>query len=141
MKTLSMAAVMCVLFAFADNDGYPDVAISNYNHDNISVMLNHYTILTDVEEAGIVQHMPGAFHLSQNYPNPFNPRTTIAYNLPSKAEVTISVYNMLGQRVKVFHEGMRAAGWSRGFFFGDSADVTLSHFNTCLAPVIRERFG
>ncbi|UCD63093.1 MAG: VCBS repeat-containing protein [Candidatus Zixiibacteriota bacterium] len=94
-----------------DNDGYPDVAVSNYNHDNISVMLNRYIILTDVDGPGSAnQVLPKRFVLQQNYPNPFNPRTTIRYSLPARADVRITVYNLLGQRVKEFDEGAKPAG-------------------------------
>lgn len=39
------------------------------------------------------------FSLEQNFPNPFNPTTQITYNLPNAADVNISVYNVVGQRV------------------------------------------
>jgi hypothetical protein len=44
--------------------------------------------------------IPKDFHLFQNYPNPFNMSTTLAFKLPSSSEVTIKIYNLLGQEIK-----------------------------------------
>lgn len=44
--------------------------------------------------------VPGKFELSQNYPNPFNPSTTIAYLVETDGRVNLSIYNLLGQKVR-----------------------------------------
>ncbi|RMH68201.1 MAG: DUF4623 domain-containing protein [Bacteroidetes bacterium] len=46
-----------------------------------------------------VAEVPAAFTLHGNYPNPFNPSTTIRFDLPAQAEVSVEVYDMLGRQV------------------------------------------
>jgi hypothetical protein len=54
--------------------------------------------------------LPGEYDLEQNYPNPFNPSTVIRFSLPVPEDVRIEVYNVLGQRVSVLHNGILHAG-------------------------------
>lgn len=63
-----------------------------------------------VEENVVTGIRPHYFRLLQNYPNPFNPATAIQYDLPKSTKVNISIYNMLGQTVKVLVNNFRQAG-------------------------------
>jgi hypothetical protein len=60
--------------------------------------------------------LPKSFSVSQNYPNPFNPTTKIDFDVPSKSQVKLTIYNVLGQRVttlidKSMNAGKYQASW------------------------------
>jgi hypothetical protein len=71
-------------------------------------------VLLGVEEK---ENAPVAFSLAQNYPNPFNPATVIRYTLPPRVgptlsvyQVSLKVYDLLGQVVATLVEGTKAPG-------------------------------
>ena len=53
---------------------------------------------------------PNRFSLSANYPNPFNPTTNFSFTLPHGAEVSVNIYNLLGEKVATVHNGYAKPG-------------------------------
>lgn len=82
---------------------------------------------TIVGEHKISDIVPDKFNLYQNYPNPFNPVTNIRFEIPSKVNVKLVVYDVLGKEVKtlvnsklnagVYETGFDAGSLSSGVYF------------------------
>jgi len=86
--------------------------------------------LNVVEVTGIDDNtasIPSAFGLDQNYPNPFNPTTDISFALPVQSDVEMSVFDMLGRKVKVLVNGNMEAGYHTVTWDGtDSSGKSVS---------------
>jgi subtilisin family serine protease len=52
-----------------------------------------------------LKEIPLTFRLSQNYPNPFNPSTVINFSIPYAANIELSIFNILGEKVKTLVSG------------------------------------
>jgi len=55
--------------------------------------------------------VPQTYAISQNYPNPFNPTTSIDYQIPKAGQVTLDIYDILGQRVRRLMDGWHESGY------------------------------
>ncbi len=77
-------------------------------HNNASESASVYLNVTGVnDEIGL----PNEFSLNQNYPNPFNPSTTISFALPKRADVKLTVYNSIGEKVAELINQNMSAGY------------------------------
>ena len=78
---------------------------------------------TAVEDIAAI--IPNSFVLHQNYPNPFNPETTIAYGLPEETFVNITVFNVVGQKVRTLFSGKQSPGFHKLVWNGKDDDGSL----------------
>jgi|GEM_PF-3103609 len=69
------------------------------------------TLITSGEDSNLFRAIhPDRFSLQQNYPNPFNPATTIQYSLSKASEVSIKIFNNLGQEVRTLIHEFQSSG-------------------------------
>ena len=70
--------------------------------------------------------MPKQYSLSQNYPNPFNLRTTISFRIPEdrlcqKSYVSLKIYNLQGQLIRILEQGYKSAGYYTTIWDGNDS--------------------
>ncbi len=101
-------------FTHAEN-GYP---LGNLNYyPELRERWEAGEVITSIEQ---VDERPADFRLVGNYPNPFNPTTNIVFELADASDVTLQVYNVLGQRVATMELGAMSTGQHEATFDGSS---------------------
>jgi hypothetical protein len=66
-----------------------------------------FDIIVSVEDEN---QLPIVFSLEQNYPNPFNPVTMIRYSVPERSNVSLKIFNPLGEEIEILIEENKEAG-------------------------------
>ena len=93
----------------AGDDGYPLGDLNWYGPEVVAAweagLPNPLTAIEDNSE-----NIPTKFVLGRNYPNPFNPTTTIEYEISKRSYLTLTIYNITGQKVRTLVNGYHSAG-------------------------------
>ena len=85
-----------------------DIYITPIKHPYSKKILKLQVYDLNRSESLINQFQGKAF---ENYPNPFNPVTTISYDLPKESLVSITIYDMLGNKVKTLINAQQRSGY------------------------------
>jgi hypothetical protein len=81
---------------------------------NMDVAVQKYQSITSVEYDDNLT--PSEYILNQNYPNPFNPSTKITFGLPERSDVSLKIFNSLGEVVaELVNEYMDAGTYTYNF--------------------------
>jgi DNA-binding beta-propeller fold protein YncE len=84
--------------------------------DNHRVLRFDVSTLTTAEKT-FTSFFPGEYFLAQNYPNPFNPITQISFFVRNTTHASLTVYNLLGQKVATLFNEVAAANTVYSFSF------------------------
>jgi hypothetical protein len=84
-----------------------DFAVSNWDNT-----LGNYVFRNTLPPVFVAggEEMPSIFQLMQNYPNPFNPFTIIRYQIPTKSQLSLKVFDVLGREVATLENEAKTPG-------------------------------
>lgn len=89
----------------------------SYNEEIVS----DYSNQVELNVVGVESYesdIPSEYSLSQNYPNPFNPFTVIEYALPEDSDISITIFNVIGQKMSDLIKSSQKRGTYRITFDG-----------------------
>ena len=94
-----------------------DMPVELSNPDDITLdkiilvdMNQHKVMNIEINVIHGTTPLPYDYILFQNYPNPFNPSTSVKFQVPKTSDVTIKIYDMLGQEVRTLFTGQVLRG-------------------------------
>jgi hypothetical protein len=119
-----------------DGDGYTEILIQLINY--APGYMSKLVILSTTSHAIAVKQNSETvtgYKLNQNYPNPFNPNTIIEYSVSKDAVVRISVFDVLGQEVKVLVDEKQRSGIYKINFDGSGLSSGTYFYQITVAGV------
>ncbi len=114
--------VVGILSSTAYTDGWtgtvPNNTFGDGKLDALAAVQQVQATSIEADGIGVAKN----YILEQNYPNPFNPETTIRYQIPERAEVQVTVYNVQGQKVATLVNGVQDQGEYQISWRGEAAN-------------------
>ena len=98
------------VYSFSDKNEKPGTYVYRLKQIDLDGTYS-YSNEVEIEVTG-----PKDFALYQNYPNPFNPSTTIKFALPVKTNLSLNIYNTLGEKVAEIFKGEMEEGYHEMMF-------------------------
>jgi hypothetical protein len=91
---------------------------SPLDSDTFEINFQGVTRVEESGQTGSSEHL----QLFPNYPNPFNPLTNIVYYLPADAHAKLTIYNLIGARVRELADGFQTSGWKKATWDGKDSE-------------------
>jgi hypothetical protein len=125
-------------------DLYPSLP-GDFEVDEIDLTVQLYAISdTSLSIGTDINTVPSKFTLHQNYPNPFNPITSLRYDLPEQAQVTLTVYDLMGREVTqlintIQETGYKSVQWDATDSFGNPVSAGVYLYQICAGEFVQTR--
>jgi hypothetical protein len=112
----------------------------------LSIVLTDGSVLTAAPVTGVDSRPGGGppsseFRIVGNYPNPFNPSTTLRFDLPERADVQVTVVDLLGRRVLFLEYGVLESGSGREVKLNASSLASGTYLYRLTASGARETYS
>jgi len=138
VSALAGGAAAVVASGFLDpssNSDGPGFALYVYLPDGSRV---DPAVVTSTEDR---TEIPAQFRVNGNYPNPFNPSTSVDFDLPASADVSVEVFDMLGRKVLATPSQTRTAGTSQAIRVDASALPSGSYVYRVVAKGAEQEYA